>query len=80
MLRIVAETICARRQLTMSCAYPEGGGGRGPDPPWKITSSIGLYRDEQLDPPSWKKLDPLENVGPPSPLEYWKVVVNDSIL
>ena len=57
MLRIVAETICGRRQLTMACADPEGG-GRGPDLPWKITSSIGLYRDEQLDPPSWKKLDP----------------------
>ena len=36
------------------------GGGRNPDPsPWKITNSIGLYRNMQLDPL------PLGKVGTP---------------
>ena len=45
-------------------ADPEGGGGdRGSGPPWKITSYMGFISN--WTPPPWKKLDPLENVGPP---------------
>ena len=45
---------------------PEVGGGEtgGPDSPLKITSYMGFYREKAIGPP-WKKLDPLENVGPP---------------
>ena len=41
---------------------PRGGGRGGPDPPGKsqvIWVSIG---NKQLDPPPWKKLDPLWNL------------------
>ena len=63
MLCLVAKTMmCGRTQLTMPRAAPEEGAG-DPDPiPCKITSSVGLYRNMQLDP------HPLGKVGPP-PLE-----------
>ena len=43
-------------------ADPEGGTG-GPDPPWKITSYMGFYRELAIGPP-------LEKTGPP-----WKMLV-----
>ena len=44
------------------------GGGRGPD-----TNSIGLYRNIQLDPSPWEKLDPLEMLDRPSPWNIGKL-------
>ena len=45
-------------------ADPEGRGGAGvPDPLWKITNYMGSIGNKQLDTP-WKKLDPLEKIGP----------------
>ena len=44
------------------------GGGRGPD-----TNSIGLYRNIQLDPSHWEKLDPLEMLDRPSPFNIGKL-------
>ena len=42
----------------MQRADPEEAAG-DPDPtPLKITSSIRLYRNMQLDPTPWEKLDP----------------------
>ena len=35
----------------------------GSEPPWEITSSIGLYRNKQFDP--------LEKVAPPPPLNLF---------
>ena len=52
------------------------GRDRGPDPsPWKITNSIGLYRNMQLDPLSLGKVGPPGKVGPSFSMEYWKVKV-----
>ena len=54
------------------------GGGRGSGPhPRKITSSIGLYRNMQLDPNPLGKVGPPppRNVGPPSSMEYLKIIV-----
>ena len=57
------------------------GGGRGPDPsPWKITNSIGLYRNMQFDPSPWEKLDPLEMLDRPAPWNIGKLWFNDSFL
>ena len=44
-----------------------GGGAQDPDPPWKITSYIGFYREKaMIGPPPFGKswTLPLENVGP----------------
>ena len=42
-------------KIEFLCTDPEGGGGgggiRGSEPHWKITSSIGVHRNKQLDPP-----------------------------
>ena len=53
--------MCGRTQLTMPRADPEEGAGVRTPAPWKITNSIGLYRNMQLDPllhgkigPHWK--------------------------
>ena len=77
MLCLVAKTMmCGRTQLTMPRAAPEEGAG-DPDPiPCKITSSVGLYRNMQLDPHPLGKVGPPppRNVGPPSSMEYWKVI------
>ena len=59
MLFLVAKTMCGRTQLTMPCAAQEEG-AEGPDPiPCKTTTTIGLYRNMQLDP------HPLGKVGTP---------------
>ena len=55
MLCLLAKTMCGRTQLTVPHADTEAG-GRGPDPcPWKITSSIRLYRNMQWEPQPLKK-------------------------
>ena len=59
MLCLLAKTMCGRTQLTMPRADPEEGAGVQTPAPWKITNSIGLYRNMQLDPL------PLGKVGPP---------------
>ena len=53
------------------------GGGRPPDPspPWKITNSIGLYRNMQLDPLHLGKVERPGNVRAPFSMEYRKVIV-----
>ena len=57
------------------------GGGRGPDPsPLEITNSIGLYRNMQLDPSPWEKLDPLKMLDRPSPWNIGKLWFNNSFL
>ena len=43
-------------------ADPEGGAG-GPDPLWKSQIKWVSIGNKQLDT-SWKKLDPLEKIGP----------------
>ena len=56
-------------------------GSRGGDcdsGPWKITSSMGFYRNLYVDPPGnvglpGKSWTPLEHVGPP--LKTWKMIV-----
>ena len=45
-----------------------GGGAGGPDPPWKITSYMGFYRESAIGPP-WKKLSPPP--PPPPPGKCW---------
>ena len=46
-------------------ADPEGETG-GPDPPWKITSYMGFYREYAIGTPLEKVgPPPLDNVGPP---------------
>ena len=75
MLFLVAKTMCGRTQLTMPCAAPEEGAG-GPDPiPCTITTTIGLYRNMQLDPHPLGKVGPPRNVGPGTSMVYWKVIV-----
>ena len=58
MLCLLAKTMCGRTQLTMPRADPEDGAGGRTSAPWKITSSIGLYRNMQLDASLLEKLDP----------------------
>ena len=45
----MAKTLCGRIELALSWADPDGGRGLDP-PPWKVTISIGLYRNKQMDP------------------------------
>ena len=48
-------------------------GDRGPDPSlWKITNSIGLYRNMQSDPLHLGKVGPPGNVEPSFSMEYRK--------
>ena len=44
-------------------ADPEGGGAGGPDPSGKSQIKWVSIGNKQLDTP-WKKLDPLEKIGP----------------
>ena len=80
MLCILAKTMRGRTQLTMPRADPEEGAGVPTPAPWKITNSIGLYRNMQLDPSPWEKLDPLEMLNRPSPRNIGKLWFNDSFL
>ena len=52
------------------CGSRGGGGAGGPDLPRKITSYIFSIGIRNWNPPPRKKLDTLENVGPPR--EPWK--------
>ena len=45
-------------QLTMPRADPEEAAGVRTPAPWKITNSIGLYRNMQLDPLHLGKVEP----------------------
>ena len=74
MLCLLAKTMCGRTQLMMPCADPEGTGVRTLAP-WKITNSIGLYRNMQLEPLPLGKVGPPGNVGPSFSMEYRKVRV-----
>ena len=76
MLSPLAKTMCGRTKITMPRADPEEVAGvRTPaPPPCKITNSIGLYRNMQLDPSTWEKLDP-GNVRALFSMEYRKVIV-----
>ena len=75
MLSLLAKMICRRTQLTMPCADPEEVAGVRTPVPWKITSSIGLYRNMQLDPLNLGKVEPPGNVRAPFSMEYRKVIV-----
>ena len=66
MLSLLAKTMCGRTQLMMPRADPEEGAEVRTPAPWKITNSIGLYRNRQLDPLHLGKLDPLEILERPS--------------
>ena len=54
---------------------PEEGAVVQTQPPWKITNSIVLYRNMQLDPLPLGKVGPIGNVGPSFSMEYRKVIV-----
>ena len=71
----LAKTMCGRTQLTMPRADPEAGAGVRTPATWKITNSIGLYRNMQLDPLPMGKVGPPGNVGPSFSMEYRKVIV-----
>ena len=73
MLCLLAKTMCGRTQLTMLRADPEEGAGT--PAPGKITNSIGLYRNMQLDTLPLGKVGTPENVGPSYSMEYRKVIV-----
>ena len=75
MLSLLAKTMCGRTQLTMPRADPEEGAGVRTPAPWKITSSIGLYRNMQLDPLHLGKVVAAGNVRAPFSMEYRKVIV-----
>ena len=49
MLCLLAKTMCGRIQLTMPRTDPEEGAGIRTPALWKITNSIGLYRNVQFD-------------------------------
>ena len=74
MLSLLAKTMCGRTQLTMPRADPEEVAGVRTPAPCKIKNSIGLYRNMQLDPSTWEKLDP-GNVRALFSMEYRKVIV-----
>ena len=59
----------------MPRADPEEGAVVRTPAPWKITNSIGLYRNMQLDPLSLEKVGPPGNVGPSFSMEYRKIIV-----
>ena len=74
MLSLLAKTMCRRTQLTMPRADPEKVAGVRTPAPWKITNSIGLYRNMQLDPLHLGKVEPPGNVRAPFSMEYRKVM------
>ena len=47
-----------------SCADPDGGGVQPPPPENSQVIWVSI-ENSILDPPPWKKFDPLENGGPP---------------
>ena len=67
MLCRLAETMFGRTQLPIPRADPEEGAGIRTPAPWKITNSIGIYRNVQLDPSPWETLEPLEMLDRFSP-------------
>ena len=75
MLCLLAKTMCGRTQLTVLSADPEEGAGVRTPAPWKITNSIGLYRNMQLDPLPLGKVGRPGNVGPSFSMEYRKAIV-----
>ena len=75
MLCLLAKTMCGRTQLTMPSADLEEGAGVRTPALWKISNSIGLYRNMQLDPLPLGKVGPPENVGPSFSMEYRKGLV-----
>ena len=75
LLSLLAKTMCGRTQLTMPLADPEEGAGVRTPAPWKITNSIGLYRNIQLDPLHLGKVGPPGNVRAPFSMELRKVIV-----
>ena len=79
MLYLLAKTMCGRTQLTMPRADPKEGAGVRTPAPWKITNSIGLYRNMQLDTLPLGKVGPPGNVGASFSMEYRKIIV-DSFL
>ena len=52
-----------------------GGGRVRTLAPWKITNSIGLYRNMQFDPLPLGNVGPPGNGGPSFSMEYRKVIV-----
>ena len=75
MLCLLAKTMSGRTQLTMPRADPEEGAGVRTPAPWKITNSIGLYRNMQLEPLPLGKVGPPGNVGSSVSMENRKVIV-----
>ena len=75
MLSLLAKTMCGRTQLTMPRADPEEGAEVRTPAPWKITNSIGLYGNRQLDPLHLGKVGPPGNFRAPFFMEYRKVIV-----
>ena len=71
MLSLLAKKMCRRTQLTMPRADQEEVAGVRTPAPWKITNSIGLYRNMQLDP--LQKVNPLEMLERPSPWNIGKL-------
>ena len=61
-LSLLAKTMCRRTLLTMPRADPEEVAGVRTPAPWKITNSIGLYRNMKLDPLHQEKVEPPGNV------------------
>ena len=61
--------------LTMPRADPEEVAGVRTQAPWKITNSIGLYRNMQLDPLHLGQVEPPRIVRAPFSMEYRKVIV-----
>ena len=74
MLSLLAKTMCRRTQLTMPRADPEEVAGVRTQAPWKITNSIGLYRNMQLDPLHLGKVEPRGNVRAPFSMECLMIV------
>ena len=75
MLSLLAETMCGRTQLTIPRVDPEEVAGVRTPAPWKITNSIGLYRNMQLDPLHLGKVGPPGNIRAPFSMEYRKDIV-----
>ena len=73
MLCLLAKTMCGRTQLTMPRSDPEEGAVVRTPAPWKITNSIGLYRNMQLDPLPLEKLDSLATLERLSPWNIGKL-------
>ena len=75
MLSLLAKTMFRRTKLTMPRADPEEVAGVRTPAPWKITNSIGLYRNMQLHPLHLGKVEPHGDVRASFSMEYRKVIV-----